>query len=39
MKVRESLIWAKEHDFEVDFHGHSVRDAATIALRELDEKP
>ena len=37
-RARDVLIWAKEHDFEIDFHGHTVSHAATIALQNLDER-
>lgn len=37
-RARDVLIWAKEHDFGIDFHGHTVSHAATIALQNLDER-
>lgn len=36
-RAKDALIWAKEHDFEMDVHGHTVSHAATIALKNLEE--
>jgi HEAT repeat protein len=35
LRVKDALIWARDHDSEADIHGHSVKHIATIALQNL----